>query len=78
MSSLSELGLMRLPQVLAVFPVCKSKWWKGVKSGEYPKPVKISARCTAWKAEDIRKLIERLSERATTGELPIGTPPERR
>jgi hypothetical protein len=27
---------------------------QGVKSGRFPKPVKLSARCIAWKAEDIR------------------------
>jgi predicted DNA-binding transcriptional regulator AlpA len=35
-----------------------------VKSGRFPKPVKISARCVAWKVEDIHALIKRLSEQA--------------
>jgi prophage regulatory protein len=62
MLTLPETGFMRLPQVLAVIPVGKSCWWEGVKSGRYPKSVKLSARCTAWKAEDIHALIKRLSE----------------
>jgi prophage regulatory protein len=62
MQTLPETGFMRLPQVLAVIPVGKSCWWEGVKSGRYPKSVKLSARCTAWKAEDIHALIKRLSE----------------
>ena len=41
-----------------LIPVCKATWWNGVKSGRYPKPVKISARCTAWRLEDINALIE--------------------
>jgi prophage regulatory protein len=53
----SEIGFLRLPQVLAIFPVSRSAFWAGVKSGKYPKPVKISERCTAWRAEDIRDLI---------------------
>jgi prophage regulatory protein len=56
-----ETGFVRLREVLTVIPVGKSCWWEGVKSGRYPKPVKLSARCTAWKAEDIRDLIKRLS-----------------
>jgi len=56
-----ETGFLRLPQVLSLIPVCKSSWWNGVKTGRYPKPVKLSARCTAWKAEDIRALINQLS-----------------
>ena len=57
-----EIGFLRLPQVLAVIPVCKASWWNGVKSGRYPKAVKLSPRCTAWKAEDIRALIKQLSD----------------
>ena len=57
-TQLPQTGFVRLPQVLSVFPVGRSTWWAGVKSGKYPQPVKISPRCTAWKAEDIRALIE--------------------
>ncbi len=56
--ALPQTGFIRLPQVLSVFPVSRSTWWAGVKSGKYPQPVKISPRCTAWKAEAIRALIE--------------------
>ncbi len=42
----------------AVIPVCKSKWWQGVKSGRYPQPTKLGPRVTAWRVEDIRALIE--------------------
>ena len=55
--AIPETGYMRLPQVLAVFPVSRSTWWAGVSSGRYPKPVQLSARCTAWHAEEIRSLI---------------------
>lgn len=54
---LPESGFVRLPTVLSVFPVCKSTWWNGVKSGRFPKPVKLGPRTTAWRAEDIRALI---------------------
>lgn len=60
--AIPETGFMRLPQVLSVIPVGKTSWWEGVKAGRFPKPVKLSARCTAWRAEDIRKLIRTLSE----------------
>lgn len=54
---LPNTGFLRLPQVLAVFPVSRSTWYAGCKAGVYPKPYKIGARCTAWRAEDIRALI---------------------
>lgn len=58
--TLPQEGFIRLPAVLAVFPVSRSSWWAGVKSGRYPKGVKLSERTTAWKCKDIRALIERL------------------
>lgn len=54
---LPETGFVRLPQVLKVFPVSKSTWWAGVKSGIYPQPVKLGPKMTAWRIEDIRNLI---------------------
>jgi len=51
-------GLLRLPQVLSLFPVSRSGWWAGVKSGKYPAAVKLGPRTTAWRASDIKALIE--------------------
>lgn len=65
---LPETGYVRLSQILGnsnavpsippIIPVSKSHWWAGVKSGRYPRPIKLSPRITVWKAEDIRALIE--------------------
>ena len=54
--------LLRLPQVLERFPVCKSKWWAGVKLGDYPQPIRLGSRCTMWRAEDIDQLISEVSK----------------
>ena len=62
MHNIPETGFMRLPQVLEVIPLGKTSWWAGVKSGRFPKPIKLTEHCTAWRAEDIRELIKRLSE----------------
>ncbi|MCX5875753.1 MAG: AlpA family phage regulatory protein [Deltaproteobacteria bacterium] len=59
---------MRLVQIIGskkqgkpgFIPVSKSSWWAGVKSGRYPQPVKLSERCTCWRAEDIRALAVRV------------------
>ncbi|MCE4352299.1 AlpA family phage regulatory protein, partial [Xanthomonas hortorum pv. cynarae] len=51
-------GFLRLPEVLRLYPVSKSTWWAGIRTGKYPQPVKIGERCTAWRAEDIRALID--------------------
>ena len=66
MHDIPETGFLRLPQVLSVFPLGKTSWWEGVRAGRFTKQVKLSARCTAWRAEDIRQLIKALSEQAPT------------
>lgn len=56
---LPEVGYVRLPTILQFFPVGRSTWWAGVKSGKYPPAHKISAHITAWKSEDIRALLQK-------------------
>lgn len=60
---LSELALIRLPQVLEILPVCRSSFYNGIKQGTYPRPVRIG-RTSAWRARDIQKLLESLGEAA--------------
>lgn len=68
MNQLPETGYLRLSQILGnkkskppippIIPIGKSSWWQGVKSGRFPKPVKLGPRITAWRVEDIRRLID--------------------
>lgn len=70
MYNLPETGYLRLPQIIGdkkanppippIIPVSKSTWWAGVKSGRFPKPIKLGPRTTAWKVEDVRTLIAEL------------------
>lgn len=60
-TTLPDTGFVRLPTILRVYPVSRSTWWDGVREGRYPQPVKLGDRCTAWKTEDIRELIARVS-----------------
>ena len=55
-------GFLRLPEILKFIPIGKSTFWAKVKTGEFPKPVKLGTRTTAWRAEDIQALIERFSK----------------
>jgi prophage regulatory protein len=57
-------GFIRLPDIIAPrgpIPVGKSTWWAGVRTGRFPKPVKLGPKTTAWRVEDIRALVERLA-----------------
>lgn len=65
---LPQTGFLRLSQIIgnpkaeppipAVIPVSRSSWWAGCKSGRYPKPIRLGSRTTAWRVEDILKLIQ--------------------
>lgn len=58
---LPTTGFLRLKDVQRFIPVSSSTWWKGVREGVYPQPVKLSPRTTAWRVEEIRDLINTLS-----------------
>ncbi|MFA6303961.1 MAG: AlpA family phage regulatory protein [Legionella sp.] len=68
MYELPSIGYLRLSQILgnkksrppipALIPVGKSTWWEGVKSGRFPKPVKLGPKTTVWRIEDIRQFIK--------------------
>lgn len=62
-NSLPSTGFVRLSQVLSVFPVSKSTWWSGCKTGKYPRSIKHGAS-TFWRAEDIRALITSVENQA--------------
>lgn len=70
MSNIPAVGFLRLRQIIgdgstpAIIPIKKSSWWQGVKDGRYPQPVKLGPRTTAWRAEDIRALVDRLGRAA--------------
>jgi len=48
LSGLPDSAILRLPDVLRLIPVSRSTWWAGVKSGLYPKPIKIGKRACGW------------------------------
>ena len=57
---LSREGKPTVPAIPAIIPVSKTEWWRGVKSGKFPKPYKLSANTTVWHVQDIRDLIIRI------------------
>ncbi len=63
---LPEIGFLRIWDIVgnkkqnipALIPIGRTSFLNGVKSGKYPKPVKLSERTTAWRVQDIRALID--------------------
>jgi hypothetical protein len=61
-TGLPRSGFVRLAAIIGPggpIPVSKSTWWEGVRTGRYPRPVKLGPRITAWRVEDIEALIAR-------------------
>ncbi|MFG1384001.1 helix-turn-helix transcriptional regulator [Xanthobacter versatilis] len=49
---------MRLPEVLQLIPISRSAFYAGIKAGIYPKPLKLGARSSAWRATEIASIVE--------------------
>jgi len=70
LNTLPETGFLRIWQIIGnpkaeppippILPIGRTTFLNGVKSGKYPKPVKLGQRTTAWRVEDIRDLIAQL------------------
>lgn len=55
----------RLLHLTQTLDVSSSSIWAWVKKGTFPKPIKLSANCTAWNAEDVESWI---AERITASQ----------
>jgi len=63
-------GFLRLHQIIGnpkatppippIVPVSRSTFLSWVKSGKVAQPIKLGERSTAWRASDIRALVEQL------------------
>ena len=54
--TLPATGFVRQSQLIPhIIPISSSTLWRKVKAGEFPAPVKLSSRVTAWRVEDLRK-----------------------
>ena len=36
-----------------LIPVSRTAWYTGIKDGRYPKPVRLSHKCSVWRSDDI-------------------------
>ena len=52
------------PPLEPIIPISASSWWAGVAEGRFPKPVKLGPNTTAWRWEDIQRLLDHLAAEA--------------
>ena len=41
-----------------IIPIGRSTWWKAVKDGRAPKPIKLGSRTTVWRLSDVIDFVE--------------------
>ena len=57
--NLPESGYVRQAQLIPdVVPFSSATLWRRVKLGEFPKPIKLSTRVTAWRVADARAFLQ--------------------
>ena len=67
-SQLPVTGFVRVWQIVgsksknipALLPIGRTTFLDGVKSGRFPKPIRLGVRIVAWRVEDIREVITNL------------------
>ena len=59
-----EFGFLRLNDVLRIIPVSKTTWYNGIRSGRFPKGIRLSQNIVVWRVEDIKNLVRQLEEEA--------------
>lgn len=57
-AQLPATGYIRARQLLNFIPFGRSTLWLKVSRGEFPAPVRLSERVTAWRCEVIREWID--------------------
>ncbi len=50
----ADLAFFRQPQVLQITSFSATTLWRHCKAGTFPKPVRLSANISAWRAQDVR------------------------
>ena len=49
------------PAVPGLLPFSAATLWRKVKAGQFPRPIKLSDRVTAWRASDVAAWLQSLS-----------------
>ena len=65
--SQEEIRFVRLPEVTRLTGLGKSQVYALANAGKFPRPIKLSERCSAWQESEIRAWIaQRIAARNAT------------
>lgn len=57
---MSELASYMKRGHRGILPVSAATVWNWVRKGQFPAPIKVSEKITAWRTEDVRKYLVEL------------------
>lgn len=57
--TLPATGFLREKALYNFIPVSRTTLWKWVKENKFPKPIKLAAKTTVWRAEEVEKWIKK-------------------
>jgi hypothetical protein len=52
-----------------LIPVSKSTWYRGIKRGHYPRPLRLSPRRVGWRRDDIESLMAAFNVSGHSGHI---------
>lgn len=52
-ATLQKSGLLRFNQIAPYLPFSRETWRQRVRGGLAPQPIRLTGRCTVWRAEDV-------------------------
>ena len=74
---LPKTGYLRQSQLIpGILPFSSATLWRMVKSGDFPAPVKLSERVTAWRVEDLRSWMDSRMDSSVSSQGQGGIPAE--
>lgn len=65
---MEDIGFYRLGDVLRILPVCRSQWFKGIRDGIYPPPVK-HGKSSFWPKTVIHNLVRKIEKDGGSSEV---------
>jgi prophage regulatory protein len=70
-----ESPIVRLPELMKIVCLCKGSIYRGIKTGQFPAPVKLTQRAVGWRRTDIERWIaDPAAYRAQKQQLPHRLP----
>lgn len=66
--AIDSASYLRIRQVLELIPVSQSTIWYWCRRGTFPRPVRLSAAVSAWRAADVLDWLQKKADEQTNVE----------